>query len=265
MRKITLDSTDLFVPWSRFTAERTRLAYPDAADRTVVIHPGIDLELWPRRPEATPGERFRLLFVGGDAERKGLDTVLDALTGGAVGPWELDVVTSVGRLGANLSLRIANTANVRLHDGLLPGSPELLRLYREADAFVLPTRLDLSSLASIEAMATGIPVVASDVGGLPDIIVDEVTGLVVQPGDAGALAVAIERLRIDPDLRRRLVEAARAHVERHFDSRSNGAALIDAVKRTVEVRRRPTRRGRRLRERPGNSRELSRKPFGDGS
>jgi glycosyltransferase involved in cell wall biosynthesis len=250
MRQVTLDSTDLFIPWSKFTAERTRLAYPDAAGRTAVIHPGIDLEFWPRRAQVSPGERFRLLFVGADAARKGLDTVLDAVSGGDVGPWELDVVTSVGQLSHELRARLADIAGVRLHDGLSPGSQELRRLYNEADAFVLPTRLDLSSLASIEAMATGIPVVASDVGGLPDIIIDEVTGLVVRPGDWRALASAIERLRTDGELRRQLVEAARVHIEQHFDSRKNGAALIDAVRRTVSARRTSSGRpGRRPRQR----------------
>jgi glycosyltransferase involved in cell wall biosynthesis len=242
MRDVALDATDLFVPWSQFTAERTQRAYARAIGRTAVIHPGIDLTAWPRRADVEPGERFRILFVGGDAERKGLDTVLDALTSGEVGPWELDVVTSVARLSPSLHRRLTATSHVRLHDGLTPGSDALRRLYQESDAFVLPTKLDLSSLASIEAMATGIPVVASDVGGLPDIIIDEVTGLVVSVGDSGGVAKAIERLRTDAELRQRLADAARAHVERRFDSSRNGAALIDAVKQLLFHRR---SRGRR--------------------
>jgi glycosyltransferase involved in cell wall biosynthesis len=234
LRKLTLDATDLFVPWSRFTAERTRRAYPPAGDRTTVIHPGIDLAGWPRRAPVEPGARFKLLFVGGDASRKGLDTVLDAIADGGVGPTELDVVTSTRQLPPALARRLDGTKHVRVHDGLTPGSDELLDLYRGADAFVLPTRLDLSSLASIEAMATGVPVIASDVGGIPDIVIDEVTGLVVKPGDSTALATSIERLRTDAALRDRLVETARAHVESHFDSRKSGAALIAAVKAVVD-------------------------------
>jgi glycosyltransferase involved in cell wall biosynthesis len=195
-----------------------------------VIHPGIDLSTWPRRAPVEPTGRFRLLFVGGDAQRKGLDTLIDAITADTVGPTELDVVTSTRDLPPPLAARIHGMSHVRLHDGLTPGSEELHELYRTADAFVLPTRLDLSSLASIEAMATGVPVVASDVGGLPDIVIGEVTGLVVSPGDVAGLAEAIERLRTDAALRARLVESARAHVEAHFDSRKNGLALVAAVK-----------------------------------
>ena len=240
LRRTTLDGTDLFVPFSHFTARRTQLAYPPAADRMRVIHPGIDITSWPRRAEVVPGDRFRLLFVGGDAARKGLDTVLDAVSSGVVGPWELDVVTSVPQLPPDLHRRLTAMAHVRLHDGLSAGSLELRHLFNLADAFVLPTRLDLSSFASIEAMATGVPVITSDVGGLPDIVIDDVTGIAVSPDDARAVAVAIERLRTDAPLRKRMTDAARGHVEQHFDSSKNGVALIAAVRAVVADSRSPS-------------------------
>jgi glycosyltransferase involved in cell wall biosynthesis len=233
LRQITLDETDLFIPWSHFTAGRTVRAYPPAGDRVVVLHPGIDLGAWPRRTTPAPHDELRLLFVGGDGPRKGLDTVIDALELGIVGPWVLDVVTSPVETPGELRARLDRIPTVRVHDGLTSGSPGLRQLYDDADVFVLPTRLDLSSLASIEAMATGVPVVTSNVGGLADIVIDEHTGLVVPPDDARALATAIERLRLDPSLAARLADAGRAHVEAHFDSRHNGIALVDIVKQMV--------------------------------
>jgi glycosyltransferase involved in cell wall biosynthesis len=233
LRQITLDETDLFIPWSHFTAGRTVRAYPPAGDRVVVLHPGIDLAQWPRRDDPPPRDHIRLLFVGADGPRKGLDTLLDALELGVVGPWELDVATSAADLPDALRRRLDATPNVRVHHGLTAGSPGIRQLFRDADAFVLPTRLDLSPLATVEAMATGLPVVVSDVGGLPEMVVDGETGLVVPRDDPPALAAAIERLRADEGLRSRLADAGRRRAEEHFDSRHNGIALVDIVKQMV--------------------------------
>ena len=66
-----------------------------------------------------------------------------------------------------------------------------------------------------EAMASGLPVVASDVGGIPEVVRDGETGLLVPPGDLPALAAALDRLAGDPDLRRRLAAGARARAHRY--------------------------------------------------
>lgn len=77
-------------------------------------------------------------------------------------------------------------------------APELLR---SADIFVLATRSESMPMSVLEAMAAGLPVVASEVGGLPEVVADEQTGLLVPPGDPAALASAIARLLEDPELR----------------------------------------------------------------
>ena len=77
---------------------------------------------------------------------------------------------------------------------------------------VFPSRRDGYPVACAEAMAHGRPVVATAVGGLPDMVVDGETGLLVPPGDAPALRAAIDRLLADPDLRRRLGAAGRERI-----------------------------------------------------
>jgi len=77
----------------------------------------------------------------------------------------------------------------------------------------------------MEAMSCGIAVVASRLSGIPELVLDDSTGLLVEPRDANGLAEALERLLRDPNLRRRLGDAARAKVEREFDLRKNAAAL----------------------------------------
>lgn len=93
---------------------------------------------------------------------------------------------------------------------------ELERLYARAAVVACPSRREGFGVVCAEAMAYGRPVVAGDVGGLRDLVRHEETGLLVPPGDVGALRAAMQRLLADPDLRRRFGEAGRARIAEHF-------------------------------------------------
>ena len=93
---------------------------------------------------------------------------------------------------------------------------ELERLYARAAVVACPSRREGFGVVCAEAMAYGRPVVAGDVGGLRDLVRHEETGLLVPPGDVGALRAALQRLLADPDLRRRFGEAGRARIAEHF-------------------------------------------------
>ena len=84
--------------------------------------------------------------------------------------------------------------------------------------FCLPSHAEGLPIAMLEAMAAGVPVVATTVGGIPEAVADGVDGLLVPPRDAGALALAIGRLLDDGGLRARLACAARGAVERHYST-----------------------------------------------
>ena len=107
---------------------------------------------------------------------------------------------------------------------------EMPDLYRAADLSVLPSLAEATSIAGLEAMATGLPLVGTDVGGIPTIIEDKATGLIVPPRDPDAMANALGQLISDADLRRRMGAAARAKVEREF-------TWPVIVRKTVEVYR----------------------------
>ena len=92
-------------------------------------------------------------------------------------------------------------------------------LLARAGLFVLPSRNEGVSLTLLEAMASGLAVVATRVGGNPEVVADGETGLLVPPGDPAALAAAILRLRRDEWERRRMEQAGRRRVERCFDVR----------------------------------------------
>ena len=79
----------------------------------------------------------------------------------------------------------------------------------------------------IEALAAGVPAVASDLSGIPELVETDVTGILVPPGDAEAIADALERLARDPALRARLAAGGRARVAAEFDLDTNARRLID--------------------------------------
>ena len=93
-------------------------------------------------------------------------------------------------------------------------------MLRESDVFVLPSYFEALPVGVLEAMACGVPVVATSVGGIPDVIEDRVNGLLVEPGQPDALARAIVTILTDDALRSRLREAARSDVRKRFSTES---------------------------------------------
>jgi glycosyltransferase involved in cell wall biosynthesis len=113
--------------------------------------------------------------------------------------------------------RLARSSGVE-HALRLPGwvnGADKEELLRRADVFVLPSYYEGLPLGLLEAMACGVPAIATRVGGIPDVIEDRVNGLLVEPGEPQALARALVAMLTDEALRRRLREAARNTVQRH--------------------------------------------------
>jgi glycosyltransferase involved in cell wall biosynthesis len=173
-------------------------------------------------PERAPRDRLRVLFVGGDFQRKGGEVLLSALTGMDA---ELDVVTQSA---------VAERPGMTVHRGVQPGSDMLAALYARSDVFVLPTAADASPHVVLEAMAAGLPVIATPVGAIPEMVHDGRTGLLVPAGAPDALRTALERLS-DPVLRAHMGAAAHARARERFDASANARRVLDVLAEVSSV------------------------------
>jgi glycosyltransferase involved in cell wall biosynthesis len=193
-----------------------------------VIPPGVDLALFRPAESAPAGGPVRVLFVGGDFARKGGPDLLAALQG--LPGVELDVVTGaeVGPVPAGLVCRV--------HRGLKPAMPALLELYRRADVFALPSRGDCLPQVLAEAAASGLPLVATDTGALPEVAQDGVNGFLVPVGAVADLRGAIARLVAEPELRRAMGQASLEMARRDHDALANHRRIFDLMAQVASMR-----------------------------
>lgn len=233
-RKIVQPADWVIAP-SRELAEATlTTGYP--ADRVCVIPNGVNIDIFspnvdgqgirhrhriapdecvvlcPRRLEkkngviywvrAIPGllsthcERIRFLLVG-DYQRNDQYSARE------------EVLSAIARL---------DLGDQFIFTGAVPNS-EMPAYFAAADIVVIPSLMEATSIAGLEAMASGKPIVSTNVGGLPEIVLDGKTGYLVPPADSPALAGAMRKLIAAPSLRESMGQAARERVLREFDWR----------------------------------------------
>jgi glycosyltransferase involved in cell wall biosynthesis len=222
--------TDLFIPFSTWAADIYTQGCGVSSERVHPIHVGVDLETW--QPVTRPWEAVtkpKLLFVGGEFERKGGAMLLDVFRQQFCDRAELHLVTKYAPTDL--------PANVIVHADFSPNDPRLAALYAAADIFVLPTRADLSPWVCLEAMASSCPVISTSVGGIPDLVRHGETGLLIPPNDGTALATALERLLNNPTFRRQMGSRGRQVVEQDFNAAINVPRILTVMKQAVDQKR----------------------------
>jgi glycosyltransferase involved in cell wall biosynthesis len=170
-----------------------------------------------------PSEDPVLLFVGAATRRKGLDILVESYiraTGDHPRTWLILVGPCDRTAVASFDLSYVDEQRRRLHEahlsdrviwtGMVTDKRELVGYYSAADIFVFPTRREGSPNVLVEAMAAGLPVVATRLPGCTDnVVVDGETGFLTPLDDAGALTKSVERLISDPSLQARMSSSAR--------------------------------------------------------
>jgi glycosyltransferase involved in cell wall biosynthesis len=210
----TLRAAAAVVTTSPWAARRVVAVHGVTADRVHIAPPGVDPA--PTAP-GTDGAS-RLLCVGAVTATKGQDLLVEALAAVPDLAWTCDLVGSLRRDPAYAAAVARAIERHGLGDRLgMPGPRTGARLaadYAAADLVVLPSRRESYGMVLTEALARGIPVLATAVGGVPQTVGRDpdgrVPGLLVAPDDAGPLASAVRRWWSEPDLRAGLRRAARA-------------------------------------------------------
>lgn len=218
---------------SEFNRRFLLARYPDLdPEKLVVIPCGVNVEQIAFRPPPVPSGPLKVLCVAGLQEYKGQRVLLAAM---AQMVKSQDVICTFVGTGPDREGLEEQTRELGLGEKVrfLGAQPqeEVARLLSEADVFVAPSvvartgQMDGVPVALMEAMATGVPVVASDLSGIGELVINWETGMLVPPSDVQALAGAILGVSGDPALSLKLALNGRAWVERHYNVATNTARL----------------------------------------
>lgn len=251
-----------FLRWTARTADAVTAisSATAAAVRTLVDRPVAVIPYGAAMPDddGSPPDRLaltgppdapvRILFVGRLVERKGVEVLVRAVASGTFSrPVELRIV-GAGEWADPIraAIREAGLPEARLLGRV--SAEELRTEYENADVFVLPAVRDAKGdteglgVVLLEALRFERPVIASDIGGIPDIVRHEETGLLCPPGDARALAAAIGRLIDEPERARRFARQGRERAASVFGWDGIVAATTKAYERARAARARESAR-----------------------
>jgi len=213
---------------------------PDSAAKIHRVYNGIDLEHFPTPAQGTTNPVPRIISVGRLVPFKGFEYLVDACAELARRGFDF-VCHIVGdgplrdRLGAKIDM-LNLSSRINLLGSL--SQRAVLEKIQAADIFALASVIDAQGASDVfptvilEAMSSARPVVSTRLAGIPELVVDGETGVLVSPGDTAALTCALEQLLRDPELRLRFGRAGRARIEQHFRIEDTVAPLLKLFERT---------------------------------
>jgi glycosyltransferase involved in cell wall biosynthesis len=173
-----------------------------------------------------------VLFVGGDFRRKGGTHLLEWYQNQDPANYELHVVTREP---------VAPRPGLFIYNNMQPNSPDLRRLYMQSDLFVLPSMGECFGIATVEAMAAGLPVIASDVGGTADIIEPGRNGYIIPAGSAAAINQAITAIAGNKSRMHDMGLQSRQIAEERFDLEVNARRTLSWLKQIAQEQMVPGR------------------------
>ena len=261
VERTAYENADGVVAVSGSMKEDVQSLYDVAAGRVEVIHNGIDVEQYRPRPDKSVLESYGVdpdqpyvLFVGRITRQKGILHLVEAIHHFDS---DIQVVLCAGapdteEIGEEMEARVetarAETDNPIVWLAEMLPREDVITMYSNADVFFFPRVYEPFGIITLEAMACETPVVASAVGGIPEIVVPNETGLLVdvdptegesvEPSDpegfARRLAEGVNALMADADRRRAMGHAARQRVEEQFSWRAIAEQTLDFYKRLLD-------------------------------
>ena len=230
MQHVVTKRMDRVITVSASAAEETKNVFKVPTQKLRVIYNGIDTTIF-RKVDGEDKQHGHLIMVGNSQDRKkGLVYLLEALR---LLQRKNDVKLTIVDRGLpdnEYAPQLVNRYNLdgRVNFTGKVGLEELVEHYSRAEVAVVPSLYEGFGLPAAEAMACGLPVIATTAGALPEVVEDGKSGILVPPQDSHALAKAIEQLLNDEQLRRVMGEEGRKRVQTHF-------TWEQAAKKTLEV------------------------------
>jgi len=213
-----------------------------AEDRLKTIPPGFDKGEKPVPIRDSGHLPVRLLSVGAITPRKAQDVMVKACSQLGEREYFLDIVGDTEASSAftvaveSLIRERSLESRIRLHGHV--GTGELAEYYRKADILVHPSRWEGYGIAIAEAMWHGLPVVGSNAGALPELVRNNINGLLVPPGNPSILAEKLAMLIDSPDMRKSMGTASRRTAEGLNDWEETSRQFFELVKETASQGRR---------------------------
>lgn len=214
-------ASDLLVATSQWAAAGAVARFGVDEGKLAVVPFSLPRQQSDALPVAKPVNAIpRIAFVGVDWERKGGERLLR---------WHQQRWSNRAELHLCTPAPVPRAARGVVHHGLVPHDELLREVLPSMDLLVLPTTKDMSPWAVLEAGAIGLPVVSSAIGGISEMVVDGETGFLLAPDDDSGFVAAVDRLLDDPELRRRMGEAARRQVEQGSRHGAGCDGLLDRL------------------------------------
>ncbi len=218
---------------SKYAVQLLRQVVPGCS-HIYLVYVGISMNLFSQKSPPSQKRVLQLIYVGNYFEKKGVDTLIDAskllsdmnfdfhlrLFGG--GPLQETLANQIVELDLQKKVTLGGPI----------AQPDVVRQIAECHLFVMPCRKDQAGdmdgipTVFMEAMAIGRPVISCPISGIPELVRDGETGLLVPPNDSQALAEAIIKLGADESLRIRLGQQARTLVEKQHDIKTNTSLML---------------------------------------
>ena len=238
-----LEDLDQVLSVSDGLRDRINEIYPTFKKMIEVVPRGIDLNTFQSRRNQLLRSRLDIsdeciigLYVGGLSREKGINDLLQAL---ALLKNERFRMVMVGdgplRAYAEAFLK-AHGLGQKCHVMGYIDFSELPDIYSSADFFVFPSHHEGLPNVLVEAAASGLPIIASEIPGNTEVVLNEYNGLLFKPGDCERMSSHIELMAGDVQLRSKMSDNSRRVSERKFDIRKNARTLIKIIKRTIKVK-----------------------------
>ena len=238
IKKFLLKNSPRLVATSAYLAEETR-KYIDAS-RTVDVLPwGVDLDLFCPPGAKNENGQVRIGFAKRIDRMYGADTLLRAFQYAHKRSRKKLLLKIAGNGPLESALR-RRAAEIRLDDSIdwlnwLNTDEDMKAFYDGIDIFMMPSRRESFGVAAVEASASGLPVIASRFGGIPEIVIDNETGILVEPEDIEGFGRALLKLIDDDGLRHEMGHNGRARIEKEFDWNVTARKMIELYRQVSDA------------------------------